>query len=63
VAVIRSLGSGAVAGLPQGSISSAVMLGSPQRLHYTHTEESLAVECPSQKPSDYAYVFKITLRG
>ncbi len=61
--VIQSLGSGTVAGLPQQSIASVAMLGDTHRLHYTHTQDMLAIEKPPAKPTDYANVIKITLNS
>ncbi|HEV3278697.1 MAG TPA: alpha-L-fucosidase [Terriglobia bacterium] len=60
---ITSLGSGTVAGLPQKSISSVHLLGSDQRLGFTHTDEALVIEKPDKKSTDYACVFKIILNG
>ena len=60
---IQSLGSGTVAGLPQQSIAYATMLGTNRRLHFTHTQESLAIEKPPEKPCDYAYILKLVLNG
>ncbi|MBN1509354.1 MAG: alpha-L-fucosidase [Sedimentisphaerales bacterium] len=49
-----------------GRITDVTLLGSPSRLKWTHDDNGLTIQLPSQKPCDYAVAFKITgedLRG
>lgn len=41
------------------TIKSIEMLGSKSKLKWTQNKESLAIQLPSEKPCDYAYVLKI----
>ncbi len=41
-------------------IASVTMLGSDQKLHWTRDEQGLTVELPSTKPSEFAYVLRVT---
>jgi len=41
-------------------IGSIVMLGSDSKIEYTRDEKGLHVELPETKPSEYAYVLKVT---
>jgi alpha-L-fucosidase len=49
-----------------GKIAGVTLLGSSDDIKWTHDDKGLTIQLPSQKPCDYAVVFKITgedLRG
>ncbi len=46
--------------LYQGEIKSITMLGSDQQLQWSRDENGLTVQLPTTKPSEFAYVLKVT---
>jgi len=46
--------------LDEQSVASVRMLGSDQELNWSLSENGLAVETPSERPTNHAYVFEIT---
>jgi alpha-L-fucosidase len=58
--VIKSLGTTSAL-LANGEIANISLLGSDARLSWLHNETGLRISLPSQKPGDFAYVFKILL--
>ena len=44
-------------------IESGEMLGSSEKIDYKMTDEGLVVNFPKNKPTEYAHVFKIKLKG
>ena len=47
--------------LAQGEISNLSLLGSDEQITWKHDAEGLKIKLPTQKPGDYAYVFRILL--
>jgi alpha-L-fucosidase len=47
--------------LAKGEIRHIALLGSDEKLAWQHDAEGLKIKLPTQKPGDYAYVFKILL--
>ncbi|WP_231615817.1 alpha-L-fucosidase [Novipirellula artificiosorum] len=43
-----------------GRIDSVSLLGTDQKLDWTRDEQGLTVQLPSEKPSEFAYVLKVT---
>jgi alpha-L-fucosidase len=41
-------------------IASVTMLGSDEKLEWNRDEKGLTVQLPSKRPSEYAYVLKVT---
>ena len=49
--------------LSRGGISGICLLGAKEKLKWSRDDKGLKVELPAEKPGDYAFVFKITLKG
>lgn len=47
--------------LAKGEISHVMLLGSDEKITWTHDAEGLKIKVPVHKPGDYAYVYKILL--
>ena len=57
--VINNLGTGSSA--QPGGVKNVELLGSPAKLDWKQTAESLTVKKPADKPCDFAYALKINL--
>lgn len=62
---IQSLGSNSTseAGLAAGSIANVQLLGSDAKLEWSQSDNGLSISAPSSKSGDFAYVFKVSLKG
>lgn len=58
-ALIRSLGASR---LPAERIERIDMLGSPQPLDWSSQPNGLKIQAPAERPGDYAYTFRLTLK-
>jgi alpha-L-fucosidase len=50
-------------GLPSGSINDVQLLGSDAKLDWKQSENGLRISAPPNKSGDFAYVFKVSLKG
>jgi alpha-L-fucosidase len=57
---IRSLGKKLI---PDAAVESVELLGHDGSLDVQHTDAALVIKAPAEKPNDYAYAFKIKLKG
>lgn len=57
---IRSLSENMI---PNAAIESIELLGHDGKLEYTRDAEALTIKSPAEKPCDYAYAFKIKIKG
>jgi alpha-L-fucosidase len=57
--VINSLGTAATT--QPGGIKNVELLGSPAKVEWNQTAQSLTVKKPTEKPCDFAYALKINL--
>jgi alpha-L-fucosidase len=44
------------------AITEISLLGSPDPLRWSQNERGLTIQTPRERPCDYAYTFKITLK-
>ena len=58
---IKSLGKFAQS--PALAIKEVQLLGSQERIRWSQNEEALAIEAPTNKPCDHAFVFRITMEN
>jgi alpha-L-fucosidase len=49
--------------LSSGGINSIEMLGLKNNLQWSRNGSGLKIDVPKEKPCDYAFAFKITLKG
>ncbi|GAB4455384.1 MAG: alpha-L-fucosidase [Anaerolineae bacterium] len=61
VATIKSLSANSL--IQADKIDEISMLGVPGTLIWSQNEAGLTIQTPTQKPGEYAYTFKIVLRG
>ena len=59
-ATIRSLGTASP--VKAAAIAEISLLGSPDPLRWSHDDSGLTIQTPRERPCDYAYAFKITLK-
>lgn len=59
--IIRSLSTNLR--LYSGQIDSVRLLGSDDRIEWSHNETGLRMKMPSRKPCDYAFTLRITIRN
>ncbi len=57
--VINNLGAGSTT--QPGSVKNVELLGSPAKLDWKQSSESLTVKKPAEKPCDFAYALKVSL--